>query len=433
MVLLPNPKVLFLGEPSEDVDPVTSRTVCELLRQAARKGTTILLTTHSLSLAQNVATRFVVMLDGQLAGNGPATDVDGAIGASLLRIGGTATGEESRLARLAAILTALGRATGRDQKSVFSFAGNSFSFVSVLVMQHAGLFVYLLVALVAIIPLSTNPSHMIPPSRLGSWPLGRAERWILRIASPWVNPMTWLLAGLAIAVLAGTATIGLWLFVAAIVLGGVVVPTIPSSFEHAILRRVPDFPGVLNQLIRKDLRQMLSTLDVYLAALLSGVTALLHQSGVEISAHGLMILTALVVLALSGHTLSLFGRDVPRGLSRYRLLPLRGWLSIASKDLPVLLVSLPLLVPLRPVAGVGAVLMALAIGHRSSVRARGMQLPWRFSRGASFLPTGLVQAAGIASASAIVFRHGPLLLVPCVAGWGWSVHHYGKDIDQGVA
>ena len=337
------------------------------------------------------------------------------------------------MARLAAILTALGRAIGRDQKSVFSFAGNSFVFVSVLVMQDAGLFVYLLVALVAIIPLSTDPLNMIPASRLGSWPLGRTERWILRIASPWVNPMTWLLAGLAIAVLAGTVTIGLWLFVAAIVLGGVVVSAIPSSFEHAVLRRLPDFPGVLNQLIRKDLRQMLSTLDIYLAALLSGVTALLRLSGIEISAHGLTILTALVVLALSGHTLSLFGRDVPGGLSRYRLLPLRGWLSIASKDLSVLLVSLPLLVPLRPVAGVGAVLVALAIGHRSSVRARGMQLPWRFSRGASFLPTGLVQAAGIASASAIVFLHGPLLLVPCVAGWGWSVHHYGKDIDQGVA
>lgn len=337
------------------------------------------------------------------------------------------------MARLAAILTALGRATGRDQKSVFSFAGNSFFVVSVLVMQDAGLFVYLLVALVAIIPLSTDPSRKIPPSRLGSWPLSRAERWILRIASPWVNPVTWLLAGLAIAVLAGTVTIGLWLFVAAIVLGGVGVSAIPGSFEHAVLRHVPGLPGVLNQLVRKDLRQILSTLDVYLAALLSGVTALLRQSGIEISAHGLMILTVLVVLALSGHTLSLFGRDIPGGLSRYRVLPLRGWLSIASKDLSVLLVSLPLLVPLRPVAGLGAVLVALAIGHRSSVRAQGMQFPWRFSRGASFLPTGLVQAVGIASVTAIVFVHGPLLLVPCVVGWGWSVHHYGQDIDRGVA
>ena len=79
MAILPNPKFLFLDEPFEGVDPVTSRTVCDLLRQAARKGTTILLTTHSLSLAQNVATQFVVMLDGQLAWSGSATDVDGPL------------------------------------------------------------------------------------------------------------------------------------------------------------------------------------------------------------------------------------------------------------------------------------------------------------------------------------------------------------------
>ena len=337
------------------------------------------------------------------------------------------------MARLAAILRALGRATRRDQNSVFSFTGNSFFFVTILVMQDAGLFVYLLVALVAIIPLSTDPSQRIPASRLGSWPLSPAERWILRVASPWINPMTWFLVGLAVAVGAGTVTIGLWLFVAAIIMGGVVVSSIPKSFEHTILRCVPGFPGILNQLVRKDLRQILSTLDVYLAALLSGVIALLRLCGIEISAHGLMILTALVVLALSGYTQALFGRDVPCGLSRYRLLTLRGWQSLASKDLSVLFVCLPLLVPLRPVPGLGAILVALAIGHRSSVRAQAMQSPWRFSRGASFLPTGFVQAVGIASATAIVFFHGPLLLVPCIAGWGWSVSHYGKAIDQGVA
>lgn len=79
MALLPNPKVLFLDEPFEGVDPVTSRTVCELLCHAARKETTILLTTHSLSLAQSVGTQFVVMLDGQLAWNGSASDVDGPL------------------------------------------------------------------------------------------------------------------------------------------------------------------------------------------------------------------------------------------------------------------------------------------------------------------------------------------------------------------
>ncbi len=79
MALLPNPKVLFLDEPFEGVDPVTSQTICDLLQQAAESGTTILLTTHSLALAQSVATQFVVMLDGRLVWNAMATTVDGSL------------------------------------------------------------------------------------------------------------------------------------------------------------------------------------------------------------------------------------------------------------------------------------------------------------------------------------------------------------------
>lgn len=321
----------------------------------------------------------------------------------------------------------------RDQKSVLAFTGNSFFIVSVVVMMDAGLFVYLLIALVAIIPLSTDPAQKIPGSRLGCWPLGRGELLILRMASPWVNPMTWMLATLAIAVGAGRVTIGLWLFVAAIVVGGLAVSSIPKTVEHAVLRRVPGFPGILNQLIRKDLRQILSILDVYLAGLLSGFTAVVRLSGIDIPSDGLMILTALVVLALSSYTLSLFGLDVPAGLSRYRLLPLRGWQSLVSKDLSVLLVSVPLLVPLQPTPGIGATLVALLIGHRSSIGTPRMQSPWRFSRGASFLPLGLVHAVGIVSATAMISYHGTLLLVPCIAGWGWSIVHYGKAIERGAA
>ncbi len=337
------------------------------------------------------------------------------------------------MARLAAILRALWWAIRRDQKSVFSFTGNSFFIVSVVVMMDAGIFIYLLVALVAIIPLSTDPSQKIPGSRLGCWPLNRVELWILRMASPWVNPMTWVLASLAIAVVAGKVTIGLWLFIAAIVVGGLVVSSIPKTFEHTVLRRVPGFPGILNQLIRKDLRQALSILDVYLAGLLSGFTAVVRLSGIDLPSQGLMILTALVVLALSSYTLSLFGLDALAGLSRYRLLPLQGWQSLVSKDLSVLLVSLPLLVPLQAAPGIGAILVALAIGHRSSVRTARMQSPWRFSQGTSFLPLGLIHAVGIVSATAMISYHGPLLLAPCIAGWGWSIFHYGKAIERGVA
>lgn len=304
---------------------------------------------------------------------------------------------------------------------------------SLLVMQDAGLFIFLLVALVVIIPLSANPFQKIPLSRLRCWPLSRAEIWILRMASPWVSPMTWLLALLLIAVEAQKITHGIWLFIAMIVSGGFVLSSLPKNIEHSVFRHMPRFPGVLNQLIRKDLRQILSVLDVYLAGLLSGITAFVRLTDVDLSLHGLMILTTLVVLALSSYTLSLFGPDVPSGLSRYRLLPVRGWQPLLSKDLSVLLVSLPLLAPLQTVPGLGATFIALAIGHHASVRVARTQSRWRFSRGAPFLPLGIAQTFGIASAGALVFFHGALLLVPCVAIWVLSIRHYGKPIERCVA
>lgn len=337
------------------------------------------------------------------------------------------------MARLAAILRALWTATRRDQKSVLSVGSNSFFMASLLVMQDAGLFIFLMVALVVIVPLSANPSQKIPTSRLRCWPLSRAEVWLLRMASPWVSPMTWLLALLLIAVEAQKITNGVWLFIAMVVSGGFVVSSLPKKIEDALLRHMPRFPGILNQLIRKDLRQILSVLDFYLAAIVSGITVFVRLTGIDLSLHGSMILTILVVLALSSYTLSLFGPDVPSGLSRYRLLPVRGWQPLLSKDLSVLLVSLPLLAPLQTVPGLGATFVALAIGHRTSVRVARMQSRWRFSRGARFFPVGLVQTFGIASAGALVFFHGPLLLVPCIAVWMLSIRHYGKPIERGVA
>ena len=107
------------------------------------------------------------------------------------------------MARLATILTSLTRALARDQKSIFSLAGNNFFITIVLMifglkMYEAGGFFSLILGLVILFPLSTDPLRKIPASRLSLWPLSSRERWILRIASPWVNPMTWALAILAV-------------------------------------------------------------------------------------------------------------------------------------------------------------------------------------------------------------------------------------------
>ena len=64
--LIHDPEVLFIDEPLIGLDPATIRTIKDLLRQRARNGTTIFLTTHILALAEDIADRIGIINHGQL-------------------------------------------------------------------------------------------------------------------------------------------------------------------------------------------------------------------------------------------------------------------------------------------------------------------------------------------------------------------------------
>ena len=66
MALLHKPKVLLLDEPFEGIDPASSAVIEMLLRQLSRGGTTILLTSHILSIVQKIATRVVILHEGRV-------------------------------------------------------------------------------------------------------------------------------------------------------------------------------------------------------------------------------------------------------------------------------------------------------------------------------------------------------------------------------
>jgi ABC-2 type transport system ATP-binding protein len=68
MALLHNPDVLFLDEPFEAIDPVTSRVMHELLIKAAQRGVTIFLTSHILSTVERIAQQFVILREGSVYG-----------------------------------------------------------------------------------------------------------------------------------------------------------------------------------------------------------------------------------------------------------------------------------------------------------------------------------------------------------------------------
>jgi polar amino acid transport system ATP-binding protein len=70
-----DPEVLLLDEPTSALDPARSADVREVLRALAARGTTMLLVTHEVRFAREVASHAVVLSDGAVVEAGPAAEV----------------------------------------------------------------------------------------------------------------------------------------------------------------------------------------------------------------------------------------------------------------------------------------------------------------------------------------------------------------------
>ena len=331
------------------------------------------------------------------------------------------------MARIRAILAALLLALWRDFKSVGSFSGNNL-FATALVflaLGDPGVFVRLtaFVGLVLFIPLSADPLRVLPRDRIAVWPLSTGELRVLRIVSPWLNPITWLIVALA---LWRHVSTDLWAVITGVFVIGFVLPSLPPAHK-GVWRRLPDFPGPLNHLIRKNLCETLSTLDFWCSAVVSTLSLGFRAAGL-LPTEALLPLTILVMLALSTNAQTLFGLDGDGGMTRYRLLPVPAWQILAAKDVPFLLASLVMTLPLAPVAGLAAALAALATGHHSSVTHHSNQVRWRFSSGVSFAMS--VFQVVVMSAAAAAVHATPLLVLPCAGVYAWSTWWCGKLLEQ---
>jgi ABC-2 type transport system ATP-binding protein len=71
------PELLFLDEPTTGFDPEARREFWELIRQLAGAGTTILLTTHYLQEAEELADRVGVINGGRLVASAPPSELGG--------------------------------------------------------------------------------------------------------------------------------------------------------------------------------------------------------------------------------------------------------------------------------------------------------------------------------------------------------------------
>jgi ABC-2 type transport system ATP-binding protein len=64
--LLPNPDLLFLDEPFEGVDAVTSRVIRDMLKEYVQRGSTVFLTSHVLDVVEKLCTHVGIIAKGKL-------------------------------------------------------------------------------------------------------------------------------------------------------------------------------------------------------------------------------------------------------------------------------------------------------------------------------------------------------------------------------
>jgi len=66
MALLHNPRILFLDEPFEGIDPGSSRNIKDLLIALADKGVTVFVTSHILEVVERLIEQFAIIIRGDI-------------------------------------------------------------------------------------------------------------------------------------------------------------------------------------------------------------------------------------------------------------------------------------------------------------------------------------------------------------------------------
>jgi hypothetical protein len=319
-------------------------------------------------------------------------------------------------------MRALWRVVRRDLGTFASIkVNNFFLFVALLIYGSlvsgvapvASYPFLLLLGFLMLFPLAADPLSKIPRSRLGLWPLDRAQRLLLRAASLAFSPMLWLALVLILRTTRSAAALGL-----------LAIPVLTHSLarpQWTPLRRV----GAVPEMVRNNLRQMLSTLDIWVAILLASAGTIARARAIPGAATGMAILVA---LALSTWAQCLFSLDDPGGITRYRVLPLSGWRVLLAKDAAFLGLLVLLALPLDPAAGLAFGLMALAVGRYPAVRLRLPVERWRFTSGRVLF--GVLQAALGAAAAEHVAAGLPVAAALWLASLWWG----GKSLfrDSGM-
>lgn len=327
----------------------------------------------------------------------------------------------------------------RELRSLFSIALNNFFFFVVLILMgdlsslgmggahpFAGsAFFFVLLGFILLFPLSTDPLSKMSASRLGSWPFDQTQKVLLRILSVIASPILWI-AILLLIFKAGAASAVAFLLIALAVQA---ISTFSSYIfvrlpEIDPLRHMPHLPIRLDGLTGLAARQITTTLDFHLALILSLGGCAYRWIPSSTDPDAFPILALFVALALSTYAQRTFGMDSASAISRYRLVPLRGWQIVLAKDLAYLGILTLLVLPLSLSAGLTFGMVALSIGRYPSLRRERKQQHWRFTTGDIWFGAGQIVAGfamGISTVriSSWFLASAALLYGASVAWGGW--------------
>jgi len=85
IAIIGRPDMLFLDEPTTGLDPEVRRGMWQVIEQLTEHGTTVLLTTHYMDEAQYLASRVIVLANGQVAADATPAELRAKGGPPVIR------------------------------------------------------------------------------------------------------------------------------------------------------------------------------------------------------------------------------------------------------------------------------------------------------------------------------------------------------------
>ncbi len=116
LALAHNPPVLFLDEPTAGLDVATRVELHDIMREQREAGATIILATHDMAEAEEMADRIAILLSGHIAASGTPIEIT-AEGAGLTKV--SVRTQRSSLSEPGVSFPAVSQQASKDEYSIF--------------------------------------------------------------------------------------------------------------------------------------------------------------------------------------------------------------------------------------------------------------------------------------------------------------------------